>query len=664
MTDQAQKIEDTRVTHLPTEEYVWPTAGYEEMHKRSLADPEGFWAEQARTIDWFKEWDKVLDWKLPYARWFVGGKLNLSYQCLDRHMGTPRQNKVAFYWEGEFGETRTVTYSQLYTEVNRFASVLKNLGIGKGDKVTIYLPMTIELAVACLACARIGAVHSVIFSGFSAQAIADRVNDSDVKLIITATGGHRRGKVIPLKDIVDEAVKSCPKVEHVLVVRHTQNEVAWNPKLDVWLHEALQKADNYVAPEWMDSNDPLFILYTSGTTGKPKGILHGQGGYTVWITRTLQWAFNPDDSSVFWCTADVGWITGHSYVVYAPLANGLTSLIYEGAPDFPAIDRFWALIEKYGVTIFYTSPTAIRTFMRHGEEWPDKHNLSSLKILGSVGEPINPEAWRWYYRVIGKKRCPISDTWWQTETGGFMISPTPGIEPAPLKPGSATRPMPGIEAAVLSPEGKELPPGQTGFIVIKHPWPGMLLDIYGDPALYFKTYWSRFPGYYLPGDYCMKDQDNYLWLLGRADEVIKVSGHRISTTEIESSLVSHSTVAEAAVASRPDEIKGEAIVAFVTLRKGNTPSVDLRNELTKHLRNQIGAIATPDEIIFVNILPKTRSQKIMRRLLKAVANGAANIGDTTTLDDGASIDEARHAFAELLASSHAYKTQERNPESK
>ncbi|TFG45859.1 MAG: acetate--CoA ligase, partial [Dehalococcoidia bacterium] len=569
----------------------------------------------------------------------------------------------AFYWEGELGDTQVITYAELYRLTNDYAAALKRLGVNRGDKVALYLPMIPALTIFMLACARIGAPFTVVFSAFSGQALADRVEDVDAKVIVTASGMHRRGKILPLKDNAVEAANKCPCVQKIIVVKHTGHHVEMDPKRDVWLDDILSGSDEYVAPEEMDSNDPLFILYTSGSTGKPKGILHGTAGYSLWIAKTLEWAFKPNKKSVFWCTADIGWITGHSYVVYAPLELGLTSVMYEGAPDYPGIDRWWQIIAKYGVTIFYTSPTAIRMFMRHGEEWPAKHDLSSLKALGSVGEPINPEAWLWYYRNIGHERISISDTWWQTETGGFMISPTPGIQPHPLKPGSATKPMPGVEVAVLDSDGNELPNGQTGFIVIKKPWPGMLLDIYRNPELYEQTYWSRFPGYYLPGDYCMKDQDNFLWLLGRADEVIKVAGHRISTAELESAIVGHSAVAEAAACSRPDEVKGEAIILFVTLRKRTNPSPEIKAELTRHLRATIGALATPEEIFFVNLLPKTRSGKIMRRLLKAVATGAT-IGDTSTLDDGASIDEAKAAFAELTDSAHHYKTSEKKPDIK
>jgi acetyl-CoA synthetase len=639
------KTEEKR--NLPTNQYFWPLKRYLGMYKWSLENPEAFWAEQAELLDWDKPWVSVLDWRPPYARWFVGGRLNACVQCVDRHANTWRKNKVAIYWIGETGDTRTLSYADLYHEVNRFAGALKKLGIKKGDRVIIYLPMIPELMLAMLACARIGAVHNVIFSGFSAQAIADRANDSKSKVIITANGGYRRGKILPLKEIVDEAVKLSVTVEKVIVVKYTGHEAAFNPDKDVWLSDLMDSTGVYVEPESMEANDPLFLLYTSGTTGKPKGILHGTAGYLLYASKTLQWAFNPKDDSIWWCTADAGWITGHSYVVYAPLALGMTSVIYEGAPDYPTIDRWWQIIEKYGVSIFYTSPTAIRMFMRNGEEWLGKHDLTSLQVLGSVGEAINPEAWQWYYKQVGNENCPIIDTWWQTETGGFMISPCIGIQSYPLKPGSATLPMPGVDPVVLDADGKENGPNQTGFIAIRKPWPGMLLDVYGAPEVYLKTYWSRFPGFYTPGDYSMKDHDGYWWLLGRADEVIKVAGHRISTAELEHAVVGHSAVAEAAAAAKPDEVKGEAIVLFVILRKGHQPSVEIKRELVKHLRTVIGTVATPEEIIFVNKLPKTRSGKIMRRVLKAVASGTS-IGEITTLDDQTSVEEAQQAYEELM----------------
>ncbi|MES0278207.1 MAG: acetate--CoA ligase [Dehalococcoidales bacterium] len=632
--------------NLPTDSYIWPRRRYSEMYSRSMSDPEGFWAEQAGCLDWHTPWDKVLDWKPPYARWFSGGHLNASYQCLDRHVHTWRKSKVAIYWEGENGDTRTLSYSNLYTEVNRFASVLLKSGVSKGDRVVLYLPMIPELPIFMLACARIGAVHTVIFSGFSPQAVSERINDTGARLVVTADGGYRRGKITPLKEITDAALKMSPGVERVLVVKRTGQKIPWDKARDIWLEDILKEADGFVAAAPVESNHPLYILYTSGTTGKPKGVIHSTGGYLVHNCATYQWAFNVREDSVYWCTADVGWVTGHSAVVYAPLSHGAAIVFYEGAPDTPSIDRWWQIIEKYGVTVLFTSPTAVRMFMRHGEDYLKKHDLSSLELLGSVGEPINPEAWLWYYNNIGGERCPIVDVWFQTETGGFMISAAPGIEPIPLKPGSATLPLPGVDAAVVDAQGKELPPGQTGFLVIKKPWPGMLLDVYGDPQRYKKAYWSRFPGVYFSGDYAMRDSDGYFWMLGRADEVIKVAGHRLGTAEIESAVISHPAVTEVAATSKPDEVKGEVIVLFATLKKGKAASDQLKKEIVDHVRAAIGPIATPQEIFFVPSLPKTRSGKIMRRLLKAVATGQT-IGDTTTLDDETSIEEARKAYRKL-----------------
>jgi acetyl-CoA synthetase len=616
------------------------------MYRRSLEDPERFWAEEARHLDWYKTWDRVLEWDPPYARWFVGGKLNASYQCVDCHVKTWRKSKVAIYWEGELGETRVLSYSTLFREVNRFASVLQNLGVKKGDRVALYLPMIPELPIFMLACARIGAVHTVIFSGFSAKSIADRLNDTQAKLIITADGGYRRGKILQLKEIADEAANLSPSVEKIIVVKRAGQSVPMKEKRDFWLHSLLDEAEKYVTPEPMESTHPLYILYTSGTTGKPKGVVHSTGGYLVYNHSAYKWVFNIKEESVYWCTADVGWVTGHSSIVYAPLSHGAAIVLYEGAPDYPAVDRWWDIIEKYGVTIFYTSPTAVRMFMRFGEQWPAKHDLSSLELLGSVGEPINPEAWHWFYKYIGEERCPIVDTWWQTETGGIMISPTPGIEPIPLKPGSATFPLPGIDAAVVDAEGKEVPPGQRGYLVIRRPWPGMLPGIYGDPQRYKEAYWSRFPGVYYTADFAMRDQDGYFWLLGRADEVLKVAGHRLGTAEVEDAAVSFPAIAEAAVAGRPDPVKGEAIVLFVTPKEGIVPSDKLKQELVAHLRKTIGPVATPEEIHFVQSLPKTRSGKIMRRILKAIAVGQ-DIGDITTLEDEASVDEVKRAYEAL-----------------
>jgi acetyl-CoA synthetase len=639
--------EDAEITGRSSLEHrVWPLKRYDEMYRRSLDDPERFWAEEARRLDWYKTWDRVLEWDPPYGRWFVGGKLNACYQCVDRHVKTWRKSKVAIYWEGELGETRVLSYSTLFREVNRFASVLENLGVKKGDRVALYLPMIPELPIFMLACARIGAVHTVIFSGFSAKAIADRLNDTKAKLLVTADGAYRRGKILELKEIADEAADLSPSVEKVIVVKRTGQPVPMTEKRDLELGSLLDQADMFVKPEPMESTHPLYILYTSGTTGKPKGVIHSTGGYLVYNHSAYQWVFNLKEESVYWCTADVGWVTGHSSIVYAPLSHGAAIVLYEGAPDYPAVDRWWDIIEKYGVTIFYTSPTAVRMFMRYGEEWPAKHDLSSLELLGSVGEPINPEAWHWFYRHIGGERCPIVDTWWQTETGGIMISPSPGIEPVPLKPGSATFPLPGIDAAVVSAEGEELPPGRRGYLVIRRPWPGMLPGIYGDPERYKESYWSRFPGVYYTGDFAIRDEDGYFWILGRADEVLKVAGHRLGTAELEDAAVSHPAVAEAAAAAKPDPVKGEAIVLFVTLKEGIAPSDTIKKELVAQLRKSIGPVATPEEIHFTRSLPKTRSGKIMRRILKAIAMGE-DVGDVTTLEDEASIDEVKKAHEAL-----------------
>jgi len=588
----------------------------------------------------------VLEWEPPFAKWFVGGQLNASYICVDRHVKTWRKSKVAIYWEGEPGDVRVLSYSILYHEVNKFASVLKNCGVGKGDKVTLYLPMIPELPIFMLACARIGAIHTVVFSGFSAQALADRTNDVQARLLVTADGGFRRGKVIPLKSIVDQALTMCPSVEKAIVVNRVNTPVSMKPSRDLWLHDLLTEAASFVEPEPVESNHPLYILYTSGTTDKPKGIVHSTGGYLVHNYSAHKWVFDLKEESVYWCSADVGWVTGHSSIVYAPLAHGAAIVIYEGAPDYPTIDRWWDIIERYGVTIFYTSPTAIRMFMGHGEEWLQKHDLGSLELLGTAGEPINPEAWLWFYRTIGGERCPIVDTWWQTETGGFMIAPTPGIECVPLKPGSATFPLPGVDADVVDDTGKSLPPEQRGLLVIKKPWPGMLLGIHDNPERYKEAYWSRFPGMYYTGDYAVKDRDGYFWILGRADEILKVAGHRIGTAELEDAAVAYPKLAEAAVVSKADPVKGESIVLFVRLKEEFSPSPALKKELVNHMRDIVGPIAVPEEVYFVSKLPKTRSGKIMRRVLKAVANNAS-IGDLTTLEDEASVEEVIKSYQEL-----------------
>ncbi|UCE16886.1 MAG: acetate--CoA ligase [Candidatus Bathyarchaeota archaeon] len=622
------------------------TKKYREFHRKSITDTEGFWDREARRLEWFRPWDKVLEWEPPFARWFVGGLLNASYLCVDRHVKTWRRSKVALYWEDEAGNARTWSYSQLYAEVNRFASVLRKLNVRKGDRVAMYMPLIPELPITMLATARIGAIHTVVFSGFSAQALADRINSTQAKVLVTADGGFRRGKLIPLKEKADVAIERTPSVESAVVVNRANIDIDMKDGRDFWYHEQLKKAESYVEPLPIESNDPLYILYTSGTTGKPKGIVHSTGGYMVFNHSAYKWAFDIRDESVYWCTADIGWVTGHSSIVYAPLSHAATLVLYEGTPDYPNPDRWWEIIDKYGVTIFYTSPTAIRMLMRYGEEWPKKHSLSSLETLGTVGEPINPEAWSWYYKNIGKERCPIVDTWWQTETGGFMISPAPGIELVPLKPGSATLPLPGIDAEVVDEKGKPVLSGVKGHLVIKKPWPGMLMTLYQDPKRYKEAYWSRFPGVFYTGDYAIRDTDGYLWLLGRADEVLKVAGHRIGTMELESAAVSYPAVSEAAAIGKPHEVKGESIVVFAILRKGHEPTDKLKKELREHVRKVIGPVATPQEIYFVNSLPKTRSGKIMRRVLKSVLMGKS-IGDLSTLEDEASVKEVKKAYEEL-----------------
>ena len=624
----------------------WPIRRYLDIYEKSLRDPEGFWAKEARKLDWSRPWDKVLDWSPPFARWFAGGTLNACYQCVDRHVKTWRKSKVAIYWEGEDGDTRVLSYSTLYREVNRFASILKKLGVGKGDKVALYLPMIPELPIFMLACARIGAIHTVIFSGFSAQSLADRINDTEAKAVVTADAGFRRGRRIPLKATVDEALKRAPSVQKVIVVNRAGTAVEMAKGRDLWLDDLLVDAETSVPPEPVEATHPLYILYTSGTTGKPKGIVHSTGGYMVFNHSVHQWVFNMKEESVYWCTADVGWVTGHSSIVYAPLSLGAAIVIYEGAPDYPTLGRWWQIIEKYGVTIFYTSPTAIRMFMQHGEEWPAEHDLTSLELLGSVGEPINPEVWLWYYRHIGGERCPIVDTWWQTETGGFMISAAPGIELLPMKPGAAGLPLPGIDAAVVDERGEPIAPGEKGMLVIRRPWPGMLMTIHGDDERYKEEYWSRFPGLYYAGDYAVKDEEGYFRILGRADEVLKVAGHRLGSLELENAAVAHPSVAEAAAVGIPDPVKGQEIVIFAVLMDGYESSSTLVDELTDHIRRAIGPIATPKSIYLVRVLPKTRSGKIMRRVLRSVASSEA-IGDVSTLEDEASVDEVKRAYEAL-----------------
>jgi acetyl-CoA synthetase len=625
---------NTQDWYYPSEEVVKDAyiKDYEALYAKAQKDPEAFWAEQAENLTWFKKWDKVLDASNPpFFKWFVGGKFNIAYNALDRHLQTARKNKLALIWEGETGDVRTYSYYRLTQEVNKFANVLKSMGVQKGDRVTVYMGRVPELMVTMLACAKIGAVHSVVYGGFSEQSLADRIEDAQSRVLVTQDGAWLRGQIVELKKIADAAVRRSPVVEHVVVLKRTGQDVAMESDRDYWWHDlmALPIASNKCEAEVMDAEDPLFILYTSGTTGKPKGILHTHGGYAVYTSTTLKWVFDLKDEDRWWCAADPGWITGHSYIVYAPLILGVTGFMYEGAPTYPYPNRWWKLVEQYGITVMYTAPTAIRGLMRFGAAWPNRHDLSSLRLLGSVGEPINPEAWKWYFEVIGKKRCPIMDTWWQTETGGFMITPMPSVA---LKPGSATRPFPGIEADVIDEKGKSCPPGQDGLLVIKKPWPGMLRTIYGDPDRYVQQYWSQFPGKYLAGDSARKDEDGYFWIIGRVDDVIKVSGYRLGTAEVESGLVSHPAVAEAAAIGIPDELKGNVIYAYCILREGHTASPELEEQLKEHVRQEIGPIAVPAKIEFVKALPKTRSGKIMRRVLKARAMGMPE-GDISTLEE-------------------------------
>jgi acetyl-CoA synthetase len=604
---------------------------YETLYKESLEQPETFWNRVASELHWFKKWDTLMEWKAPDAKWFLGGQTNLSYNCLDRHLGT-RGNKAALIFEGEPGDSQTVTYQQLHREVSKFANVLKGLGVKKGDRVTIYLPMILEAAVAMLACARIGAVHSVVFGGFSASALADRINDAKSNVLITADGGYRRGNVVPLKANADEALADTPTIQNVVVVKRCGNEVHMEPGRDHWYHQLMVNASPNCPAEPMDSEDPLFILYTSGSTGKPKGVLHTTGGYSVYTYLTAQYVFDLKESDTYFCTADVGWITGHSYVVYGLLQNGATSLMYEGAPNSPDEGRIWNIIEKYRVSILYTAPTAIRAFMKWGEQWPLKYDLSSLRLLGSVGEPINPEAWLWYYKVIGKERCPVVDTWWQTETGGIMITTLPGVHP--MKPGSAGKPMFGVQTEIVDSTGAPVAnPDEGGHLIIQKPWPSMLRTVWGDPDRFERQYFAQYPGNYFTGDGARRDVDGYHLIMGRVDDVLNVSGHRLGTMEVESALVAHPAVAEAAVVGKPDPIKGESIVAFVTLKTGQTATPELAKELKAHVVKAIGAIARPDEIRLTDALPKTRSGKIMRRLLRQVASGEEIKGDTSTLED-------------------------------
>ena len=644
-------LQEKRLFHPPAEfsqqAHIKSLEDYEQLYNKAKADPQQFWAELAeQELHWFQKWDKVLDWQPPFAKWFVGGKINISYNCLDRHLTTWRKNKAALIWEGEPGDERTLTYAQLHREVCKFANVLKKLGVQKGDRVGIYMPMIPEAAIAMLACARIGAPHSVVFGGFSAEALRDRLIDAEAKLVVTADGGWRKDAIVSLKDQVDKALADCavPRVKNVLVVQRTGQQVHMEPERDSWWHELKQGVSVDCPAEPMDSEDMLFILYTSGSTGKPKGVVHTTGGYNLYTHMTTKWIFDLQDTDVYWCTADVGWITGHSYIVYGPLSNGATTLMYEGAPRASNPGCMWDVIEKYGVNVFYTAPTAIRAFIKMGEDLPKARNLSSLRLLGTVGEPINPEAWTWYYRVIGGERCPIVDTWWQTETGGIMVTPLPGA--IPTKPGSATRPFPGILADVVDLEGNPVAGDEGGYLVVRHPWPGMMRTVYGDPDRFRRTYWEHIPPQdgqyvYFAGDGARRDADGYFWVMGRVDDVINVAGHRLGTMEIESALVSHPAVAEAAVVSKPDEVKGEDIVAFVTLEGTNQPSEALNKELKQHVVQEIGAIARPGEIRFTDSLPKTRSGKIMRRLLRSLAAGQEVTGDTSTLEDRGVLDKLR-----------------------
>ncbi|HEX9347656.1 MAG TPA: acetate--CoA ligase [Gemmatimonadales bacterium] len=641
-TDRIETLLDEQRRFTPSDSFkaqahVRDTTPYE----RARQDPEGYWADWAKQLEWSRPWDRVLEWKPPHAKWFLGGKLNASVNCLDRHVRAGKSGRVALIWEGEPpGEVRRITYGELHADVNKFGNVLKGLGVKRGDRVAIYLPMVPEVAVAMLACARIGAVHTVVFGGFSAESLRDRINDAGAKVLVTADGGYRRGSIVPLKQNADDALTGTPSIEHVVVLRRTGQTVTFKTGRDLWWKDLMARAAPECAPEAMDAEDPLYILYTSGTTGKPKGILHTTGGYLTQVYATTKWVFDLKDSDVFWCTADVGWVTGHSYVVYGPLALGVTEVMYEGAPDHPGKDRFWSICEQHGVTVFYTAPTAIRAFMKWGTELPARHDLSKLRLLGSVGEPINPEAWMWYREHIGGGRCPIVDTWWQTETGGIMITPLPGV--TATKPGSTTVPFPGIEAVLLDGEGKEVKVG-GGYLAIPKPWPGMLRTIWGDDERYRQVYWSKWKNTYFPGDGAKRDQDGYFWILGRVDDVLNVAGHRIGTMEVESALVDHPAVAEAAVVGRAHDLKGQALAAFVTLKEGRQGTDALREELKNHVSKKIGALAKPDDILFSADLPKTRSGKIMRRLLKDIAEGRA-LGDTTTLADPAVVAKLRDQY--------------------
>ena len=637
MTDQISTLLSETRRFSPPAGFAAQANAQPAIYQTAAADRLRFWEEQARALDWIRPWNRVLEWTPPHAKWFLGGQLNVSANCVDRHLKTARRNKAAIIWEGEPGDRRTLTYWELHREVCRAANALKTLGVRKGDRVAVYLPMIPEAAIAMLACARIGAVHSVVFGGFSAESLRDRINDAQAVCLITADGGYRRGSVLPLKRFADEAVAQCPSIKDVIVVQRRAGSAGDEAFANIvegrdhWWHRLLDQADQDCPPEPMDAEDMLFILYTSGTTGKPKGIVHTTGGYLTHVTSTMKYVFDLKEEDLFWCTADIGWVTGHSYVVYGPLANGATVLVYEGAPDWPERDRFWKIVARYGVTVFYTAPTAIRAFMKWGDQYPAKHDLSTMRLLGTVGEPINPEAWIWYHKHIGQERCPIVDTWWQTETGGIMITPLPGV--VTTKPGSATIPFPGISAQLVDQKGKPLPKG-GGLLVLTEPWPGMLRTIYGDDARYQETYWARFGDKYFAGDGAKLDDDGYWWILGRVDDVLNVAGHRIGTMEVESALVDHPAVAEAAVVGKHHDLKGQALSAFVTLKEGSRASDELKDDLKDHVAKKIGAIARPDDVLFSADLPKTRSGKIMRRLLKDIAEGRA-LGDTTTLADPA-----------------------------
>jgi acetyl-CoA synthetase len=634
-TNLDSSLRENRVFAPPAEfaakAHIKSVAEYEAMYRRSVEQPDQFWAEAAKELDWFAPWTKVIEGEAQHAKWFINGKLNLSYNCVDRHALGARTNKIALIWEGEPGEVRKLTYGELYTQVQKFANVLKGLGVKRGDRIAIYMGMSPELAIAMLACTRIGVMHSVIFGGFAAHAISDRVNDSSCVAVITQDVSYRRGAEVHLKDIVDQALVNCPTVKNVIVWRRSDSPVTMQAERDVWWHEAMEKAEAKSDPEWMDAEDPLYLLYTSGTTGKPKGLVHTTGGYSVQTYLTTKYVFDLREDDIYWCTADVGWVTGHSYVVYGPLQNGATVMMYEGAPNWPENDRFWKIIDRHKVTIFYTAPTAIRAFIKWGDSWVEKHSLASLRLLGTVGEPINPESWMWYQRMIGKGRCPIVDTYWQTETGSIIIAPLPGA--IPTKPGSATRPFFGIVPEVVTRAGQTVPDGQGGLLVIRKPWPSMARTIYGDQARYEQAYWSEVPGSYFTGDGARRDADGYFWLMGRVDDVINVSGHRLGTMEVESALVAHPKVAEAAAVGRPHEMKGQAIAVFVTLEGGHQPSDELRHELREWVAKEIGALARPDDLTFAQALPKTRSGKIMRRLLRELATTGEVRGDTTTLED-------------------------------